>query len=281
MSLKPDGSSDRHVDRHYILQICSNFLVIDRWTEVRFAHLSVIEFLKGGTFGEMFSDTRTHAQAAETCLSCLQPNARLEASKMYKGRFDAYFFSGYAGRFWLAHCRSTSEEERRYGLLGELYAEFLSDAESKPIFIAWMDFCRSNNEVYQERTDIEIQASAPLGPLFSRLAKLLHGTYHSGTLGRTGPQPTALHHAVEWNSILMVSLLIGNGANIDAVGGSGGTPYHRAVILGHDDIAQFLLQHGSDANKAIVVQKTPTESLTEPFAALMQGAVIRRREAKI
>lgn len=109
---------------------------MDRWTQVRIAHLSLVEFLKGETLGDMFSDSFTHAQAAETCLSCFQPDARLVASKIYDGKWDAYFFSDYAGKYWLAHCRSIFEVERQHGLQGELFAQFFSDAQSKPTFIA-------------------------------------------------------------------------------------------------------------------------------------------------
>lgn len=63
----------------------------------------------------MFSDSLTQAQAAETCLSCFQPDARLVASKIYDGKWDACFFSDHAGKYWLAHCRSIFEVERQHG----------------------------------------------------------------------------------------------------------------------------------------------------------------------
>ena len=267
VSLKSDGSLNKYVDRQYVLQICSNFLVVDHWTEVRFAHLSVIEFLKGETFGDIFSDSLTHAQAAETCLTCLQPNARLEASKFYnRDGYNAYFFSSYAGIYWPVHCRLTSEDERQRGLLGELYAEFLFDKESKPTFIAWMDFVRSNREVYQRRTDIQIMASAPLCSFFSRLAELLGNAYQTNTKEIPRLKSTALHHAVEWNCIPMVSLLVENGADVNAVSESGETPFQQAVSLGYDEIVTYLVQHGSDALN-LDVQDTSTETLQERVAS--------------
>ncbi len=196
----------------------------------------------------MFSDSVIHAQAAEICLSCLQPNARLEARRVYKDRYNSYFFSSYADRYWLAHCQSISEDEGQNGLLGELYSEFFSDKNSKPVFIAWMDFCRNSNEAYQRRADDEIIASAPLGPFFSKLADILGNAYHSGKKENPGPQSTALHHAVEWNCNPMVLLLVENGADVHAVSKSGETPFHRAVSLGYDDIANFLAEHGSDVH---------------------------------
>ena len=284
VSLRPDGSSNsRYVDRQYVLQICSNFLVTDHWTEVRFAHLSVIEFLKGGTFGDMFSDSVAHAQAAETCLSCLQPNARLEASKIYDGKYDAYFFSSYAGRYWLAHCLSTSKDERQHGRLGELFAEFLSETEPKPTFIAWMNHCRRENQVYQRCTDFETIASASLGPFFSRLAELVKNAYQSGNMRIPGAKPTALHHAVDWNSILMVSLLVENGADVNVVSTAGETPFHRAVSLGYDDIANYLANHDGNIQKPEIIGRTVSQ---EAFSAAsvreirMQALVDRVRKIR-
>ena len=237
VSLNPDGSSNNYVDRQYVLQICSNFLISDRWTQIRFAHLSVVEFLKGETFGDMFSDSLTHAQAAETCLSCFQPNARLVASERYVERLNAYFFSSYAGMYWPAHCRSTSEDERHHDFLGEHFAEFCSTTKSKPTFIAWMDLCRVRDEIYQRRADMETVASATLSPFFSTLAEALSKT------------STALHHFVEWNNLPMASLLVENGADINAVSKAGDMPFHRARSLGHDNIAQFLAKGGCDVRE--------------------------------
>ena len=280
VSLKPDGSLNRYVDRQYVMQICSNFLVMDHWTEVRFAHLSVVEFLKGGTFGDMFSDSLTHAQAAETCLSCLQPSSRAEAEKIYGKKFDAYTFSGYAGRYWLAHCRSTSEDERQRGLLGELYTEFVSDTKPKPTFIAWMDFVRSHDPIYQGRVDTQVTASARLGPFFLGLAELLNKNYKSSDGYVPGRRSSALHHAVEWNSIAMVALLVENGADVNTVSKDGITPYHLAVRLRYNDIATFLVQHGSDAQSMDRIEPESHKSLQEPFPPTMLALLSRLRASK-
>ena len=281
VSLKPDGSRNTYVDRQYVLQICSNFLVIDAWTEVRFAHLSVVEFLKSGAFGDMFSDSLTHAQAAETCLSCLQPKTRSEAEKVYRERFNAYTFSSYAGRYWLAHCQSTSEDERQRGLLGELYAEFLSDTKWKPTFIAWMDYIRSNDHTYQRRADKQITAAAPLSPSFSTLAKLLDNAYQSSNGVVPGRTSSALHHAVEWNCFPMVALLVENGADVNAVSKKGETPSNRAVRLGYNDIATFLVQHGSDVQTSNLIEPRSSESLQGPFPPTVLAMLSRLRASKV
>ena len=53
-----------------------------------------------------------------------------------------------------------------------------------------------------------------------------------------------LHHAVEWESIWIVLLLIENGADVNTISKAGETPFHCAVSLGYDDIASLLTNHG-------------------------------------
>ncbi|KAL9100548.1 MAG: hypothetical protein Q9163_004086 [Psora crenata] len=65
VALNPDRSWNSFIDETYIQRICSNFLIIIGSEHVRFAHLSVIEYLKGGDFSGEFSDQKAHTQAAE------------------------------------------------------------------------------------------------------------------------------------------------------------------------------------------------------------------------
>lgn len=109
-----------------------------------------------------------------------------------------------------------------------------------------MNLCRREYQVYQKRADIETVASAPLGRIFFRLAELVDKAYQSGNMWILGAKSTALHHAVAWNSIPMVSLLVENGTDVNVFSNAGETPFHRALSLGYDDIANYLASHGSD-----------------------------------
>src|SRR5271154_994641 len=46
ISTDPDGTSRSYVDRDYVLQICSNLIIVEEQDIVQFAHLSVREYLQ-------------------------------------------------------------------------------------------------------------------------------------------------------------------------------------------------------------------------------------------
>lgn len=67
VSLDPDGSVDEEVGADYILDICSNFIIVDHNQLVQFAHLSVREYLMNGT-KHGYTTVDAHNQAAMTSL---------------------------------------------------------------------------------------------------------------------------------------------------------------------------------------------------------------------
>ena len=271
ISFNPDGTSNRNVTRQYVLEICSNFLVTDHWTQIRFAHLSVIEFLKGETLDGLFSDELSHAQAAELCLTCFQPAAQKEACKIYESKYDVYFFSSYAGVYWPAHCSLTSEDERQTGIVSQKFKELTLNEKEKPTFIAWMDYSRGMNEIYQKRSDNETIASRALTPFLATFAEVLIQTNEIEPHEVTGKQGTALHHAVERRSRAMVSLLIDSGANIDAVNGFRETPLCWAVVLGFDDIAFLLIERGCNVHIKDEEGRTVMHFAQKSSASLVQA----------
>ena len=241
VSLNPNGTSNRYITRQYVLEICSNFLVTDRWSQIRFAHVSVIEFLGSEIFNGLFSDEVSHAQAADLCLACFQPAARKENCRIYRPK---YLFSSYAGLHWLPHCSLTSEGQRQTGLLSHNFEEFTMNEDERPTFVAWMDYTRSSNGIYQRRSDNETIAFGALTPFLSTFVEILTDIVQKEPHELIGRQGTALHYAVQWNSRAMVALLIDSGAGIDVVNGRGESPFHWAVALGLDDIAFFLIGNG-------------------------------------
>ena len=107
--------------------------------------------------------------------------------------------------------------------------------------------------------------------------RLQSKTYQSGDTEMPQPQPTALHHAVEWNSLPMVSLLIKNGAEINAVSKAGETPFRRAVSLGHDKIASFLAERGGDVHRSDNAGRTAIYSAQEAPTPSLRDLVDRIR----
>ncbi len=84
----------------------------------------------------------------------------------------------------------------------------------------------------------------------------------------------SLFRAVEKNNMKLVAKLISEGAEVDgrtqAQGivsnmvfsvpyASGSTPLHAAALLGHDDIARYLLEKGADANAKNYEGHTPLD----------------------
>ena len=83
-----DGTFNLAIDASYVLDICSNFVVVDQLNLVQFAHLSVSEYLRRGRSAIVFSDIDAHAQIAEVCLAyVMSPSAQ----KFVKERED-YFW---------------------------------------------------------------------------------------------------------------------------------------------------------------------------------------------
>ena len=77
ISLGLDGILNLAIDASYVLDICSNFIVVDHSGYVQFAHLSVSEYLRRGRSAIVFSDVDAHAQIAEVCLAyVMSPNAQ-------------------------------------------------------------------------------------------------------------------------------------------------------------------------------------------------------------
>lgn len=66
--------------------------------------------------------------------------------------------------------------------------------------------------------------------------------------GRTQDEYAALHLASEVGGLEMVRLLLSRGADIEAVGGTYGTPLQAAAAKGHKEVVKYLLNSGADVN---------------------------------
>ena len=168
ISLGVDGRLNSAIDSSYVLDICSNFLVVDRSGRVQFAHLSVPEYLKGGRSAIVFSDMDAHAQIAEVCLSYVMSPSAQEIVK--SGDFDRRqalrplrwrkrgaidippvepYYDGigpyhplglhmYAFALCLEHCELASMVKREKGTaLCSLFTTFMSVVEINPEFLTW------------------------------------------------------------------------------------------------------------------------------------------------
>lgn len=175
ISLNVDGTLNLAIDAGYVMEICSNFIVVDSLGYVQFAHLSVREYFNGGRSAIVFSGTDAHAQIAEVCLAYVMSPRAQEIVKMrevhcrkgcinkktvcnsvpsreetsenaprtpesyYDDRLDtnALGLHMYASVLCLEHCMLASMR-RQEGTLGRLFTAFMSNSEINAAFLTWI-----------------------------------------------------------------------------------------------------------------------------------------------
>ena len=99
VSLDSDGKVDEEVDADYILDICSNFIVLDHNQLAQFAHLSVVGYLMNDT-RHGYTTVDAHSQIARTSL------LNLLAGSSQNGTNTELF--DYTALYWPFHCTSAS-----------------------------------------------------------------------------------------------------------------------------------------------------------------------------
>ncbi|MBU1425896.1 MAG: ankyrin repeat domain-containing protein [Gammaproteobacteria bacterium] len=57
-----------------------------------------------------------------------------------------------------------------------------------------------------------------------------------------------LHKVAIWGDVDAASVLLDNGADINAIGEDGDTPLHRAIAGDKPDMVQFLISRGADTS---------------------------------
>jgi hypothetical protein len=132
VAIEPGGAIDRSIDGSYILDVCSNFILVDVSESVSLAHLSVREYLEqketvdssSGHCGDparIFAFGHTQRDLAESCLTTVLHSA---LQKRHDGEGQTSFLT-YALAFWPAHCERIPEE-RRNGALSLMMTEVMS-----------------------------------------------------------------------------------------------------------------------------------------------------------
>ena len=69
------------------------------------------------------------------------------------------------------------------------------------------------------------------------------------------PGSTALHLATDRGDTTMATLLLSQGADVNATTPYGMTPLHHAIIMGRLEMARLLLEHGAALNLAQAIAK--------------------------
>ncbi|KAL9630328.1 MAG: hypothetical protein Q9164_006474 [Protoblastenia rupestris] len=145
IALNVDGSWNPSIDEGYVRKICSNFLIIVGDDHVRFAHLSVIEYLKGDDFLGHFSNEQSHIQAAEVCLLFIHHHIHTVADETCEG------FPKYALYHWPYHCQQVSVECRKKGSLKKLLQNYMWMPYGNKQFRKWSDIMLASRNPLLER----------------------------------------------------------------------------------------------------------------------------------
>ncbi len=254
VSLDSNGDVDEEVDADYILDICSNFIVIDHNQLVQFAHLSVREHLMNGIkYG--FTTTDANTQAARTSLLYLLAGGA--QSDAHAGKRDGLL--EYAALYWPLHCSLASVDNGKENPLQDLLNNFLAAGEPSSGFITCLEIWPNALQKFDARelkSRIPASLSPTKSPVFTACAwgfyavvqmALSHGFSPDDRNSRGN---TALAVAAEFNNIEIVRLLLESGADANAVGSQDGyTPLHHGYKS--LELVELLSHHGADVTKAV------------------------------
>jgi hypothetical protein len=278
-AIRPDGESDMEVNEDFLFDVLSNFIFIENSGYVRFAHISVREYLFD-RFDDL-SRNNTHAYVGETCL------AHLNSSNIDVNQPEEFLtlpnFAQYAVIYWPLHWSMLTESQRNEGKLGRLLHKFLLH-ERNPKFTNWAklivmlvkrehSWSTRDGLDFNERKSFKYFVFSPLAPLYTACAwgfpevvkVFLRTRAHDnrGTWWFLEQFKTALKMNVasdeEWESTLVtilyissscdcveiVQLLLNTTINLDSQDPLGRTALIQAAAFGHESVARLLIQRGA------------------------------------
>ena len=244
------GNERTDLSKEALLDLCFNFVVLDKDLNIfRFAHLSVREYLEAKG---CYETAMSHAMAAEWCLYQLTSNFKME--------YDTFVPFEYAYWYWPLHL-SKSGDRRRKEKLGMLFQEFVKPRS--PAFRRYSHMIKTllgRKKVvadgYMKRR-IGSMISSPPDPVFAACA----WGFCEIVEARPDVQPksfsllnsqlhTPLIVSCEFGQYEMASLLLDRGFGLEAKGFDGATALAGAVMYGHDDVVQLLLERGANIQEA-------------------------------
>ncbi|KAJ5721536.1 uncharacterized protein N7483_009470 [Penicillium malachiteum] len=230
VSLGSNGDPDEAVDEDYILAICSNFIIIDHNQMVQFAHLSVREYLVSGLkhrYTTANANTQGDADATER---------------------DG--FLQYTALYWPFHYSQALVDDEKGQPLENLVSKLLSPGEPSDGFTTclqiWADVLEEvdTRELYPR---IKASLNPTKSPVFTACAWGFYGVLQKALSAafnldeRNDDGDTALAVATSFNHIEIMTLLLENGADANAIGSKGGSL----------EAVKLLIHHGADVTKAI------------------------------
>ena len=164
VALNSDGSYNAEITATILRKICSNLLIVNSQKQVVFAHLSVIEYLKGGSF-QQYLDRSCHKCMAELCLTYVSHHI-CQVDGKEANLLDAASQTGlssYVILHWPYRCQKAGIRERGVGRLRDLFWNMMSMPNMRPQFERWRDLLASDADSIMPDVDFDrIFHHAPL-----------------------------------------------------------------------------------------------------------------------
>lgn len=258
-----EGNVDEQVTADYILDICSNFIIVDHNHMVQFAHLSVREYLMNDTKLH-YTKINANIQVAKTTLVYLNARSTTTSSTPNdagNGKRDDLL--DYALLYWPWHCNWMLGQEKRDPLLHKLLNGLLVADPPSQSFLMCLDTWPKlllETEIWEERRRFELIIQASLSssksPIFTACGwgfiEAVQGVISSGfdLSERNSRGDTALSVATEANRLDIMKLLLENGADPNMTGEMDGyTSLHHAYS--NIKLVKLLVEHGADVTRAV------------------------------
>lgn len=220
-----------------ILDICHNLVILDRQLDVvRFAHLSVLEYLEK----RRWDNVSTHTMAVEVCIYTLndQPSGPSRVREE---------FLWYATNRWAYHF-ARCEQGRASTVLAGGLKQFLGEFDSpSPAYLTWFQNLDDSDPLKQYKTNpinSMIAASAfGIGTIVSELWDA--STLNPNLRAEDSYTSPALYIGSAFQQEWVVRKLLECGADPSSVGGRFGGALQAAAEIGHTGILRLLLVNGA------------------------------------
>lgn len=251
MALDSPRARDDRVDLEIIIHLCHNLVVLDQQLDVvRFAHLSVLEYLEK----RRWDTVTTNTMAAEVCIYALNDPTTFHPwlsenrfGKHWMGEEGFLFYSTNRWQHHFQRCGDGGKSE----VLAKLLTEFLGEFDRPtPAYVTWFRHIHATHYLKPYKTNppnsMMAAAAFGVGAIVAELWETpglnpnLRAEDHNGT--------PALQLASRYGHEWVVRKLLERGADPSLRGGYYGDSLQAAAYHGHTGIVKLLLEKGASCD---------------------------------